>query len=60
MKEYTRSTEFPVTLSVENSQKHTFAVFGKNGLDRIESEPVITVKNKSHAGYPSSGKYTYF
>ena len=58
MKEYNQITEFPVTVSVENSQKYTFAVFGKNGSDVIESEPVIVLKNKSYTVYPSSGKYT--
>ena len=56
VKEYKRSIEFPVTVSVENSQKYTFAVFGKNGSDIIEPEPVITLKNKSYAVYPSPGK----
>ena len=41
--EYPHSTEFPVNVTVDNPERYTFAVFGKNGTD-IESEPVITVK----------------
>ena len=41
VKEYDRSTEFPITLPVNDSEKYTFAVFGKNTVDRIEAEPVI-------------------
>ena len=52
VKEYRRSTEFPVTLSVNDSEMYTFAVFGKNGEDGIEPEPVIILKNKSHVTYP--------
>ena len=52
---YTRSTKFPFTLSVDNPEKYTFALFGKYGLDGIEKEPAITLKNESHAVYMSSG-----
>ena len=52
MEEYDRSTEFPVTISVDNIERYTFAVFGKNGVDGIDSEPVIKLKNESHGIYP--------
>ena len=52
VEEYDRSTEFPVTISVDNTERYTFAVFGKNGTDGIEVEPVITMKNEDHVIYP--------
>ena len=52
VEEYNRSTEFPVTISVDNTEKYTFAVFGKNRMDGIEVEPMITLKNESHGIYP--------
>ena len=51
VEEYDRSTEFPVTISVDNTERYTFAVFGKNGVDGIDSEPVIKLKNESHVEY---------
>ena len=51
MEEYDRSTEFPVTISVDYTERYTFAVFGKNGIDGIEAEPVIKLKNESHGIY---------
>ena len=41
VKEYDNSTEFPITLLVNDTEKYTFAVFGKNRVDGIEAEPVI-------------------
>ena len=41
VKEYDSSTEFPITIPVNDTEKYTFAVFGKNGVDGIEAEPVI-------------------
>ena len=41
VKEYDSSTEFPISIPVNDTEKYTFAVFGKNGEDRIEAEPVI-------------------
>ena len=41
VKEYDSSTEFPITIPVNDTEKYTFAVFGKNPEDRIEVEPVI-------------------
>ena len=52
VKEYRRSTEFPVTVSINDTEMYTFAVFGKNGEGGIEPEPVIILKNKSHMTYP--------
>ena len=51
VEEYDRSTKFPVTISVDNTERYTFAVFGKNGVDGIEAEPVIKLKNESHGLY---------
>ena len=50
-KEYDRSDEFPVTIYVDNSERYTFAVFGKNGNNEIDEEPVVTVKNESGDTY---------
>ena len=41
--EYPHSSEFPVNVTVDNPERYTFAIFGKNGTD-IESEPVIAVR----------------
>ena len=41
MEGYDSSTEFPITIPVNDSEKYTFAVFGKNAEDGIEAEPVI-------------------
>lgn len=41
---YDRSTKFPVTVSVDNPYKYTFAVFGKSDLYGIHAEPVNTWK----------------
>ena len=43
VEEYDRSTEFPVTrmLSVDNSEKYTCALFGKNGTSEIDEKPVV-------------------
>ena len=53
VEEYDRSTEFPVTISVDNTERYTFAVFGKNGVDGIDVEPVIKLKIMSHVKYIS-------
>lgn len=46
-------TMFPVTISINKSEHYTFAVFGKNGVEGIEEEPVITLRNgESHVTYP--------
>ena len=45
VEEYDRSTEFPVTISVDNTESYTCALFGKNGTDGFDSEPVIKLKN---------------
>ena len=59
--EYDQSTEFPVTISVDNTEEYTFAVFGKNGVDGIEPEPVVTMKGQIHVAYvnvsPTYGMY---
>ena len=34
--EYDQSTEFPVTISVDNTEEYTFAVFGKNDTELEE------------------------
>ena len=51
VEEYNRSTEFPVTISVDNPEKYTFVVFGKNGEEGKVPEPVILL-NKSHTTFP--------
>ena len=51
VEEYSRSTEFPVTISVDNTERYTFAVFGKNKVDEIEAEPVIKWKIMNHVKY---------
>lgn len=46
-------TLFPVTISINKSEYYTFAVFGKNGVEGIEEEPVITLRNgETHVTYP--------
>ena len=52
VEEYDRSTEFPVTISVDNTERYTFAVFGKNKTDGFDSEPVKTLKSEDHVIYP--------
>ena len=49
--------EFPVTITVDDPDKYTFSLFGKNGTSAIEQEPVIRIKMENHATYPppSSG-----
>ena len=53
--------EFPVTITVDNPDKYTFSLFGKNVSSAIEQEPVIRIKMKNHATYPPppSGNYIY-
>ena len=46
---------FPVTITVDDPDKYTFCLFGKNGTSAIEQEPVIRIKMGNHATYPSSG-----
>lgn len=62
VREYDQSTEFPVTISVDTTEDYTFAVFGKNGEDGIEAEPVVTMKGQIHVAYvnisPTYGMYT--
>ena len=41
--EYPHSTEFPVNVTVDNPERYTFVIFGKNG-DIIDEEPAIAVK----------------
>ena len=41
VEEYDRSTEFPVTISVDNPERYTFAVFGKSGTGGIDVNPVV-------------------
>ena len=48
--------EFPVTITVEDPDKYTFSLFGKNGTSAIEQEPVIRIKMENHAFYTFSGK----
>ena len=43
VEEYDRSTEFPVTISVDNTEKFTCALFGKSGTGGIDTEPVVVV-----------------
>ena len=49
--------DFPVTITVDDPDKYTFSLFGKNGASAIEQEPVIRIKRENHAIYPplSSG-----
>ena len=51
VKEYGRSTGFPVTEFFSNIATYTFAVFGKSDK-KIEKEPVIWLKNEGHVTYP--------
>ena len=51
VKEYGRSTEFPVTEFFNNIETYTFAVFGKSDK-KIEKKPVIVLKNEEHVTYP--------
>ena len=46
--------EFPATISVDDPDKFTFSLFGRNG-EEIEREPVIRIKMENHATYPPSG-----
>ena len=52
--------KFPVTITVDDPDKYTFSLFGKNGASAIEQEPVIRIKRENHATYPPppSGNYT--
>ena len=59
MEEYDRSTEFPVTISVDNTERYTFAVFGKNGTDGIEKEPVITLNEDQPPPPPTKSRKSY-
>ena len=58
--EYPHSTEFPVKVTVDNPERYTFAVFGKND-DVIDEESVIAVKLEAIKPLPtsSSGMYMY-
>ena len=47
--------EFPVTIIVDDPDKYTFSLFGKNVSSAIEQEPVIRIKMEDHAIYTSSG-----
>ena len=47
VEEYDRSTEFPVTISVDSTEKYTFAVFGKNGTSGIDPKPVVVQVSES-------------
>ena len=56
VKEYNRSTLFPDTIYISVSTgEYTFAVFGRNGKDNIEAEPVIKLKNEGRMVYPQMG-----
>ena len=35
---------FPVSLTVDNPENHTFTLFGKHSVTGMEEQPVITVK----------------
>ena len=48
MEEYDRSDKFPVTISVDNPERYTFAVFGKN---EFEAELVIILKGEGYDTY---------
>ena len=41
VEKYNRSTEFPVTISVDNTERYTCALFGKSGTGEIDEKPVI-------------------
>ena len=41
VEEYNRSTEFPFTISVDNTERYTCALFGKNGTSEIDTKPVV-------------------
>ena len=46
VEEYSRSTEFPVTIPVDNPKKYTCALFGKNGTSGIDTKPVVVQVSK--------------
>ena len=48
---YAHSTVFPVTISVEDSENYTFAVFGKSN-NKTENDPVILLKKEERITYP--------
>ena len=53
--------EFPITITVDDPDKYTFSLFGKNGANAIEEKPVIRIKMEDYATYPPppSGNYIY-
>ena len=51
VKNYVHSTVFPVTISVEDSENYTFAVFGKSN-NKTENGPVILLKKEERVTYP--------
>ena len=53
--EYEHSTVFPVSENVPNSERYTFAVFGKNGVEKVEEEPVLTLREETYMTYQSPG-----
>ena len=61
VKEYSEFIEFPVTIFIDDYANYTFALFGKNGADGIDAEPVITIKGQHRITYvnvsPAYGKY---
>ena len=50
------TTVFPVTLTVGQPEKFTFAIFGRNCDGELEEKPAKTLKSNAVTTYPS-GKY---
>ena len=46
VEEYDRSTEFPVTISVDSTENFTCALFGKSGTGGIDTNPVVVRQGK--------------
>ena len=55
---FPRIVNFPVSISVDNPEDHTFALFGKS--DMMEEEPIVSVKfyTKAHANLTIPGYFT--
>ena len=51
VREFSNTTKFPTSVSVENSKNYTFSLFGKNSDNVIELEPVIVLKGEDSDSY---------
>ena len=59
--EYNHTTVFPVLVTVDcsGSDRCTFALFGKNGVDGIEVEPIILINEDTSQIYSAIVRYCH-